>query len=132
MKLSDINAYRYTEIIMSVLRGLKSECERHEGCGTDCALYNKAYGCCYLKNPCDYELDVIEKGVHKIITNELKKDDTHRVKCGRWSECYTDTHHYSGICSVCGKASIKSLTEDLYSYCPKCGAKMIKGGDNND
>lgn len=45
-------------------------------------------------------------------------------KHGRWSECYTDTHHYSGICSVCGKASIKSLTESLYKYCPKCGADM--------
>lgn len=46
------------------------------------------------------------------------------IKHGRWSECYTDAHHYSGICSVCGKASIKSLTESLYAFCPKCGAKM--------
>jgi len=50
--------------------------------------------------------------------------DVQPVKRGRWSECYTDSHHYSGICSVCGRASIKSLTESLYEYCPKCGARM--------
>lgn len=50
--------------------------------------------------------------------------DVQPVKHGRWSECYTDSHHYSGICSVCGRASIKSLTESLYKYCPKCGARM--------
>jgi hypothetical protein len=50
--------------------------------------------------------------------------DVQPVKHGRWSECYTDTHHYSGICSVCGKASIKSLAESLYAFCPKCGARM--------
>ena len=77
MKTSDINAYMYTEIVMNVLRGLKSECEKHEGCGNDCPLYNKAYGCCYLKNPCDYELDNIEKGVYKILSDELKRGDTH-------------------------------------------------------
>lgn len=51
-------------------------------------------------------------------------EDVQPVKRGRWSECYTDSHHYSGICSVCGRASIKSLTESLYEYCPKCGARM--------
>lgn len=56
--------------------------------------------------------------------------DVQLVKHGRWSECYTDTHHYSGICSVCGKASIKSLTESLYAFCPKCGARM--DGEQNE
>lgn len=54
----------------------------------------------------------------------LPAADVQPVKRGRWSECYTDSHHYSGICSVCGRASIKSLTESLYEYCPKCGARM--------
>ena len=56
--------------------------------------------------------------------NAITDTDVQPVKRGRWSECYTDSHHYSGICSVCGKASIKSLTESLYEYCPKCGARM--------
>lgn len=55
---------------------------------------------------------------------DIPAADVQPVKHGRWSECYTDSHHYSGICSVCGKASIKSLTESLYEYCPKCGARM--------
>lgn len=46
------------------------------------------------------------------------------IKHGHWSECYTDSHHYSGICSVCGKAAIKTLSENLYAYCPHCGARM--------
>ena len=55
---------------------------------------------------------------------EMPAADVEPIRRGRWSECYTDTHHYSGICSVCGKASIKTLTENLYNYCPKCGARM--------
>lgn len=50
--------------------------------------------------------------------------DVQPVKRGRWSECYTDSHHYSGICSVCGKASIRSIKENPLEYCPKCGARM--------
>ena len=59
--------------------------------------------------------------------------DVQPVRHGRWSECYTDTHHYSGICSVCGKASIKNLTSSLYEYCPRCGARMdLKGVEKNE
>ena len=60
----------------------------------------------------------------RIAIKSMPAADVQPVKHGHWSECYTDTHHYSGICSVCGKASIKSLTEKLYNYCPKCGARM--------
>lgn len=52
------------------------------------------------------------------------------VKHGRWSECYTDSRLYSGICTVCGKGSIRSIKENPLEYCPKCGAKMdLKDGD---
>lgn len=61
--------------------------------------------------------------------DDMPAADVQPVKHGKWSECYTDSHHYSGICSVCGRASIKSLTESLYEYCPRCGARMIKGGE---
>lgn len=50
--------------------------------------------------------------------------DVQPVKRGKWHECYTDSHHYSGICSACGKASIKNLNEKPYDYCPRCGADM--------
>jgi hypothetical protein len=50
--------------------------------------------------------------------------DVQPMKHGRWSECYTDSHHYSGICTVCGKASIRSIKENPLEYCPKCGARM--------
>lgn len=64
-----------------------------------------------------------------IFIEDMQAADVQPVKHGKWSECYTDSHHYSGICSVCGRASIKSLTESLYEYCPRCGARMIKGGE---
>jgi hypothetical protein len=67
--------------------------------------------------------DTIDCLVPEVIA-DIPAADVQPVKHGRWSECYTDTHHYSGICSVCGRASIKSLTESLYEYCPKCGARM--------
>ena len=46
------------------------------------------------------------------------------VKRGRWSECYTDTRLYSGICSVCGGAAIRSVKGKPLDYCPNCGARM--------
>lgn len=61
--------------------------------------------------------------------------DVQPVKRGRWSECYTDSHHYSGICSVCGRASIRSIRENPLEYCPKCGARMdgnIKSAKDGD
>lgn len=68
----------------------------------------------------------------RLINEAVIAADVQPIRHGRWSECYTDTHHYSGICSVCGKASIKSLTESLYAFCPKCGARMdLKDGDTD-
>lgn len=56
--------------------------------------------------------------------HDFPAEDVQPVKRGKWHECYTDSHHYSGICSACGKASIKKLNERLYDYCPRCGADM--------
>ena len=58
---------------------------------------------------------------------DIESADVQPVKHGRWSECYTDSHHYSGICTVCGKASIRSIKENPLEYCPKCGARMDGG-----
>ena len=53
--------------------------------------------------------------------------DVQPVKCGKWSECYTDSHLYSGICSFCGKASIRNAQSESYEFCPHCAADM-RGG----
>lgn len=55
--------------------------------------------------------------------------DVQSMKHGRWYECYTDSHHYSGVCTVCGKASIRSINENPLEYCPKCSARMDGGID---
>lgn len=79
---------------------------------------------------CGADSLLFDRGQRRALINSIqdisaaKASDVQLVKHGRWSECYTDSHHYSGICSVCGRASIKSLTESLYKYCPKCGARM--------
>ena len=46
------------------------------------------------------------------------------VKHGYWSECYTDSYHYSGICSVCGGGAIRKVKGKPLKYCPNCGARM--------
>lgn len=46
------------------------------------------------------------------------------VPHGEWHECWHDERIYSGICSVCGYASIRSVACDALPYCPKCGARM--------
>lgn len=46
------------------------------------------------------------------------------VKHGRWSECFTDSRIYSGICSVCGGGAIRSVIAKPLDYCPNCGARM--------
>lgn len=50
--------------------------------------------------------------------------DVMLVKHGRWSECYTDSRLYSGICSVCGGGAIRSVKGKPLDYCPNCGARM--------
>lgn len=60
----------------------------------------------------------------------LPSADVQPVKHGRWSECYTDSRLYSGICSVCGGAAIRSVKGKPLDYCPDCGARMdLKDGE---
>jgi DNA-directed RNA polymerase subunit RPC12/RpoP len=86
------------------------------------------------KNPNkDYQRgiqDTIDCLVPEVIA-DIPTADVQPVKRGRWSECFTDMYHYSGICSVCGKVSIKTLTESLYAFCPNCGARMDGGAEND-
>ena len=67
---------QYTKIVMTVLFGLKNECQRLEYCTTKCGFYNKNDGSCYLKAcPCDYELSEIEKAVSNLIDIEMNKNE---------------------------------------------------------
>lgn len=62
--------------------------------------------------------------------NAITDTDVQPVKHGRWSECYTDSRLYSGICSVCGGAAIRSVKANPLDYCPDCGARMdLKDGE---
>lgn len=58
------------------------------------------------------------------ISKEFPASDVQPIRHGRWSECYTDSRLYSGICSVCGGAAIRSVIANPLSYCPNCGARM--------
>lgn len=59
------------------------------------------------------------------VRDMLKKAaDVQPVRHGYWSECYTDCHHYSGICSVCGGGAIRKVKAEPLKYCPCCGARM--------
>lgn len=65
------------DIIIAVLRELKNNCINKAYCRTDCPLYDREYATCFLRAyPCDYELEKIEKGIVKIIENELKEGET--------------------------------------------------------
>lgn len=58
------------------------------------------------------------------IVLDIPKANVQPVKHGYWSECYTDSHHYSGICSVCGGGAIRKVKGKPLDYCPNCGARM--------
>ena len=73
--------------------------------------------------------------------------DAQPLKRGHWSECWRDPERnvISVICSVCDNASLTYLPERdlavddvpkniriLMPYCPKCGAKMEEGINNEE
>ena len=66
----------------------------------------------------------VEASIEAQKSREQWRDDVQPVKRGRWSECYTDSRLYSGICSVCGGAAIRSVKANPLGYCPNCGARM--------
>ena len=74
------------------------------------------------------QIELITEMIYEL-ENSIESADVQPVRRGRWSECYTDSRLYSGICTVCGKASIRSIKENPLEYCPKCGARM--DGDTN-
>lgn len=57
--------------------------------------------------------------------------DVMLVKHGRWSECFTDSRIYSGICSECGGGAIRSVKGKPLDYCPNCTARMDLEDESN-
>lgn len=73
---------------------------------------------------------LFDRGQRRALINSIqdisavKAADVQPVKHGWWSECYTDSVHYSGICTACKSASVRQLIEKPYEFCPRCGARM--------
>lgn len=63
----------YTQVVMAVIKGLKSECEKSRYC-LNCKLENKNEGiCCFRACPCDYDLQVIENAIKEILKSEMRE-----------------------------------------------------------
>ena len=67
-------------------------------------------------------IQIMERFIRYV--KEFPAADVQPVKHGRWSECCTDSVHYSGICTACKSASVRQLIEKPYEFCPRCGARM--------
>lgn len=102
----------------------------------------------YIKKPVlkiavkSYFKHLIDKGKYKInvldanadinrIISEMPAADVAEVKHGKWieKETYLGTYY---DCSICGESFCfieGSPTDNLYKYCPNCGAKM--DGESN-
>jgi uncharacterized paraquat-inducible protein A len=85
------------------------------------------------KNPNkDYQRgmqDAIDCLVPEVIA-DIPTVDVQPIKHGRWVEtgsCYFKK------CSECDSLWDISITNNIFTkYCPRCGAKMIKDGEQND
>lgn len=61
------------------------------------------------------------------ITDRLPTADVQEVRHGKWRYEDSDIGWTDYKCSTCGNIiSTVAQDEDLYSYCPYCGAKMNK------
>ena len=50
--------------------------------------------------------------------------DVEEVRHGRWIYVDGDVGYFESKCSVCNKSTVFLEGEDIFSYCPNCGAKM--------
>ena len=77
------------------------------------------------------EIDGYEKAmdaVHQLLLDEDLIEDIEPVKCGKWFHINNDSFIY---CSECNNEAYwdTDYGQQLFDYCPYCGAKMIKDGD---
>lgn len=79
----------------------------------------------YLSRTAENMVDRTTQALCQVIS-EMPAEDVQPVKHGRWSECFTDSRIYSGICSECGGGAIRSVKGKPLGYCPNCGARMLE------
>lgn len=85
--------------------------------------------------PLDSWADGWDKGISEAIklTEEQPVADVVEVRHGKWDYEISDVGWTDYSCSVCRNIiTVEGQDEDLYSYCPYCGAKMDGkvGADN--
>ena len=80
---------------------------------------------------CGADSLLFDRGQRRALINSIqdilavKAADVQPIKHGKWIGVDYDTYFE---CSEC-----KPMTDwQLYKYCPYCGAKMIKDGEQND
>lgn len=65
----------------------------------------------------------------KIIRDE-PASDVQPVKCGHWIEV-TPRHSECSICDTTCLIAVYPISKNA-NYCPNCGARMIKDGEQNE
>lgn len=59
-----------------------------------------------------------------------EKEDYAPVRHGKWLGYEPYGEVFSVVCSACGKRFYFETTKVSHEYCPKCGAKMDGGADD--
>ena len=94
---------------ITLLQVIKEECDKRYLCH-DCKFFDDIEGCILKPIPEDWHLDKLNSGTWIPIPNEL--------------DCETDAE-----CSLCHKKFIAAMN---YTYCPNCGAWMVRGEAQDD
>ena len=98
------------------LPSAQPEREDFEWC-TDCKEYDQTAHCCHRWTK------VIRQTVE-----EIKAEQPERPR-GEWLfEEYPDGYYHSE-CSVCKHWFVEDAFLKPYNFCPNCGARMVKDGD---
>lgn len=68
------------------------------------------------------------------LIEQIKAEDVQPVKHGRWENEYLeDDDVWWADCTNCKNDSHSRYGRvSIYAYCPNCGARMIKDGEQND
>ena len=75
----------------------------------------------------DWEVDCQPETIAQM-TEHLLENDVTVQKCGRWQYVDGDLGYSQVKCSVCSKSTVFGNEDDIFPYCPFCGAKMMDKG----
>ena len=82
-----------------------------------------------------HELDIMCSAIENAIDDigEVPSADVQPIQCGQWENEYLDDDVWWAECTNC-KNDIHSRFGRVssYTFCPNCGAKMIKDGDTGE